>query len=186
MAVTLPQVVVSRDGQRAVVLDKWLDGPFFEPAPDGSSFEAVVRLKPRGKAFATQFKVSSTLRVMWNIEGQTQKWDEAFETARQDLALIAIAQYLDENAVPEAPTDDHYALQPLLSSYLSDIYTQDPPTDQELREYVEAKLYWAWKFRLQPARFEMWEARRLRVSIDELEHAAFTGIGSWWARDSGG
>ncbi len=186
MAVTLPQIVVSRDGQRAISLEQWLVGPFFEPSPDGSRFEVAVRLESRGQKFAAQFKVSDSLRVMWSLEGQTRKWDEDFALARQDLALIAAGEYLDDNPVPASPEADHYAFQLPITSYLFDIFTQDQPTDQELREYVEGKIYWAWRFRVQPSRLEPWEARRLGASVEELDQAAFTGIGSRWERDAVG
>ena len=147
---------------------------------DGFHFDGVVRLRPWEDPCFARFTVSDTFRVMWNAEGQTLRWEDDFDSALQDLALIALGQFLDDSEIPEAPAGSEYTLNVPISSYLFDMFTQEPPTDPELAAYVQGKVFWAWKYKAEPAVFESWEARRLRVEVDDFHQAAFPKVGSLW------
>jgi hypothetical protein len=104
MTVNLPQVIVSRDGQRAVRLESFGSDLGSPSTLDGFPIDSIVTLRPRGDRFFLRFKVSDTFRVMWSAKGQRLRWDEDFDTALPSLALIALGQYLDVNAVSREPT----------------------------------------------------------------------------------
>src|SRR5437879_13243510 len=110
MTVTLPQIVVSRDGERAVSLESFGTDLVRPSNFDGFPLDSVARLRSRGERFFIQFRVSNTFQVMWNAQGQRLKWNEPFSAALPDLALIAVGRFLDDNAVPADPADGELAL----------------------------------------------------------------------------
>ena len=186
MTVALPQVVISRDGRRAVRLESFGVDLRASSTMDGFPIDSTVQLRPRGDRFFLRFKVSDTFNVAWNIKGQTLKWEEDFDTALPALALIALGRFLDENEVPADPVGDEYALTVPVSSELFNIFRQRPPTDRELRDYVRGKIFWTWKFDLQPTRLEAWESRRLRATAADFDQAAFPDLGVLWEKGAQG
>ena len=186
MNVTLPQVVISRDGQRAVRLDSFGVDLRASSTMDGFPIDSTVQLRPRGDRFFLRFKVSDTLKVAWNGKGQRLKWDEDFDTALPALALIALGRFLDENEVPADPDGDEYALTVPVSSSLFEIFKQPAPTDGQLRDYVKGKIFWTWEFDVQPKHFETWEAHRLYATTADFDRAAFPDVGVLWEKDARG
>jgi hypothetical protein len=186
MTVTLPQVVISRDGQRAVRLESFGVDLRASSTMDGFPIDSTVQLRPRGDRFFLRFKVSRTLNMVWNHKGQRLKWDEDFDTALPALALIALGRFLDENEVPANPVGDDYALTVPVTSGLFDIFKQPAPTDGQLRDYVQGKIFWTWKFDAQPTRFEPWEAQRLYTTAADFDKAAFPDVGILWEKDARG
>src|SRR5467141_2799370 len=131
MTFKLPQVVVSRDGQRALLLES-IGTDLVSPSGfDGFVVSSTVRLRPRGDRFFANVRVSDTFRAMWNAKGQTLRWDADFDTALPDLTLIALGRFLDRNEIPNDPVDDEYALTVTVSSDLFDIFKQPPASDQD-------------------------------------------------------
>lgn len=182
----LPQIVVSRDGRRSILLES-VGTDLARPSTfDGFPVDSIVRLRPRGVRHFINVKVSDTFRRMWDAPRQTLRWNEDFSAAVPELALIAPAEFLDSNEVPDDPIGDEYALTVSVSSYLFDIFKQDPPSEGLLRQYVEGKIYWTWKFKAEPAVFAAWEARRLNTDLDDFHQAAFVDNGSLWEVDAAG
>lgn len=119
---------------------------------------------------------------MWDIDGQTLKWDADFATALPELGLIATAQFLDSNDVPAQPSGDEYAARIVISTDLFEIFRQAPASDAELEAYASGKILWAWRFKNEPTRFEVWEARRLGMSLSDLHQAAFARVNTLWTK----
>lgn len=186
MSVRLPQLVVSRDGRRAVLLENFGADLRASTTFDGFPLDSTVKLRPRGDRFFLQFKVSDSFRVAWDVKGQTLKWDENFNTALPALALIALGQFLDDNELPADPPEGEYAMSVPVFSDLFDIFKQRPPTDQQVRGYVRGKILWAWQFGVDPVRFEAWEAHRLHMTIADLDRAAFPDVGVLWEKKGTG
>ena len=153
---------------------------------DGFGFDTIVQLRPRGEQFAIDLRASGSFRAMWDAKGQRQKWAADFKTALPDLSLIAIGRHLDDYPVPEDPEEGSFAMRVTVASDLFDIFTQRPATEQDLRDYVRGKIGWGWRFQAEPTRFDLWDARRLRVDKADLDHAAFPGIGTLWRADQDG
>lgn len=152
---------------------------------DGFALDTIVQLTPRGEPYPVDFRVSDTFRVMWDVRGQRLKWDADFTAALPDLARIALGRFLDDYDVPVGPQANGFAMRVTVASDLFDIFTQRPATDEELRAYVRAKIHWGWKFQCEPTRFEAWDAHRLKVSVADIEHAAFPFNGELWTEESG-
>lgn len=186
MPVRLPQLVASRDGRRAVLLESLGTDLRASSRFDGFPLDSTVKLRPRGDPFFLRFKVSDSFRVAWDVKGQTLKWDENFSAALPALALIALGQFLDDNELPADPQDGEFAMVVPVFSDLFDIFKQRPPTDQQVREYVRGKISWAWRFGVEPTRFDTWETHRLHVAIADLDRAAFPDIGVLWEKKEGG
>lgn len=185
MTVVFPQIVVSRDGRKAISVVE-LGSHLRTPSDfDGFDVGTIVHLSPRAERCAIDFRVSGSFRAMWDIDGQTLKWDADFATALPELGLIATAQFLDSHDVPAQPSGDEYAARILVSTGLFDIFRQAPASDAELAEYVRGKILWSWRFKNEATRFETWEARRLGVTLADLHQAAFAQVNTLWTKDGG-
>ena len=186
MPTRLPQVVTSRDGRRAIRVETIERDPFGRGRFDGFYLDGAVFLSPGSDPSPVQFKVSGSFRSMWDAKGQTLRWNEPFDSAVTDLALIALGQFLDDNDVPGEPVDGDYAATVNVLSDLFEIFKQPRATEGELATYAQGKIYWAWKFGNEPSSFETWEGYRFRVSVTDLDRAAFANVGVLWQKDKAG
>ena len=173
-------MALSRDGGRAIVVQRLEDERYTASHCDGFHLDAVVRLRPREEPCHAQFFVSGTFRAMWNAPGQTLRWDQDFDAALHDLSMIALGEFLDSNEVPPLPTGAEYTLKVPITSELFSVFKPQKVDDAELGQFVEGKIYWSWKYNLGPAVFRPWEARRLGVEVEDLQQAAFPNTGSLW------
>ena len=180
---SFPQLAVSRDTQRSILVERFEDERYPRAHADGFHFNAVVRLRPRGDLCRVQFFVSGTLAALWNAPAQTLRWNDDFDTALPDLSMMALADLLDTGDTPADPTPGEYALRIPVTSELFALLKPQDRDDAELEEFVEAKIYWSWKFKLGPAVFWEWEARRFGVEVEDLHQAAFRKTGSLWECD---
>lgn len=174
------QVVVARDGRRALLFEEMDLERYPAPNPDGFNLIATVRLRPREKHCCAQIFVSGTFRALWNAPGQQLRWQQDFDGALPDLARIAMAEFLDTNELPRYPADDEYGLKVAVTSDLFGLFKRASTPDAELESYVEARIYWAWRYKIHPTAFQEWEARRLSVDVADLHQAAFRRTGSLW------
>lgn len=180
------EAVVSLDGQRAIAFLELEATRYRASNRDGFHVDGTVRLRPGEQPFLAQWFISGTLASFWDYPNQTYRWGENFQDALPDLARVALALHLDENPVPPVPGPNEYALRLEIQSPLIEYLRQTTSGEAALRRYGEAKIYWSWRFGLEPTRFLSWEGRRLGASLDELERAVFADEGSLWDRDGAG
>ena len=181
----LPDVVVSRDGRRAVLVERFEDEPYPAQNRDGVHIDAVVQLRPREEPCFAQFFITGTFRAMWNAPGQTLRWDSAFDDALHEILMMALGAFLDENEVPPPPTGSEYTLRVPVTSELFSVFKTSPAHDDLLSAYTEGRVYWSWKYKLGHASFYRWEAQRLGVGVDDLHHAAYPKVNSLWEPGEG-
>jgi hypothetical protein len=176
----IPDVVVSRDGRRAVALDE-LDSEWFRAGSRASLYVVgTVRLEPRAEPHLAKIEAAHLFRTMWDQPKQTIRWPEAFSQAFPELALIALGEFLDRCDVPLAPEEERYVLTAHVNGDLFDVLKRGVSTDAELLQYAKAKIYWAWRFKFDSAPFNRSDAVRFGVSPEDLSHAAFRHTGILW------
>lgn len=180
-----PQLVVSRDGTRALVVESIDEERYPAQNRDGTNFDGAGRLTPEGHSVHFQFFVSGTLSRFWDHPNQTDNWGTPFTEARLMLAMIALGERLDADEVATPPRDQYAARVELTSHLLERLKGMDgsPP---DLASYAASKIYWGWRFGTEPTRFEDWEARRLGVTERELRQAAFVHLDDLWTSPSPG
>lgn len=177
---SLAQVVVSRDGRRAILVEEFDPVRYKPENRDGFNLIATVRLRPRERSCYAQIYVSGTFQALWNAPSQELRWEQNIDGALPDLVRIATAEFLDGNEVPPPPAEDSYGLRVAVTSEIFEIFKRASTPDVELQAYAEAKIYWSWRYKVQPTVFQPWEARRLAVEVTDLHQAAFRRIGSLW------
>lgn len=178
----LPNVAVSLDGRRAIAVSRLDLERHAIQNRDGFYITPVVQLRPRAEASFAKVEVSNPLRAFWDNPGQTLGWDLSFAEALPHLAFVAMGQFLDAHEVPPQPEPSYYGITAVLSSDVFSLFQREAASDAEVERFVEAKIYWSWKFKLSEARFEESDAVRLGVEISDLDHAAFPHIGTLWRK----
>ena len=173
----LPDVVVSRDGRRALLVRQIVDDRYQAQNLDGFYVNALVQLRPKEKDCFAQFFITGFFPSSWNATRHVTGWESKFDDALPEILMMSLGTFLDDNEVPPLPRGSEYALR---ISVDSDIYSvfQLPPSDAgTVSTYTEARVYWSWKFKLQQAQFHRWEAQRLGVDINDLSDACYPKIG---------
>lgn len=183
----LPEVVVSRDGQRGLLVATFEGEWRPVSGRDASAQDIQVRVAPRLPLTEIKLIVSGQLPVFWNVPEQTQRWSESFEAAFPEIAAMALGEYLDNTAQPEQPGFDHYAAVVWLTTDLFDLFARPPEQDDaRLLRYIGGKLYWAYRLGADVVRFGRHDALRFGVGVDDLHRAAWQSLGVLWERDQDG
>jgi hypothetical protein len=189
MAVTLelPQVAVSRDGERGIAVDGWwgefqrLSGRF------AAQTVLEVRLRPRAPTAHIAVRVSDDFHTFWDQPRQALRWEDPFSDAWMDLAVAAIGEYLDENPIPAQPQGDNFAAEVWLMSELFELFKRAPEQeDARLLKYVGGKLLQVHRFGIGSATFGRADSVRFGVAPQDFDTVAFQGEGQFWERSSDG
>jgi hypothetical protein len=187
VTINLPEVAVSRDGQRGVLVMSF-DGRWRGVSNrDASAQDAQVRIAPRRPLTEIQLIVSGQLPTFWNIPQQTQRWPESFNAAFPEIAVAAIGEHLDNAPQPEQPASDHYAAVVWVTSDLFDLFKREPEHDDaKLLRYIAGKIYWGYRLGTNAIQFGRHDALRFGVSVEDLHHVAWHSNGVLWERDKTG
>jgi hypothetical protein len=179
----LPEVAVSRDGQRGVLVTSF-DGEWRGVSNrDASAQDAQVRVSPRLPLSTIMLVVTGQLRTFWDMPRQTQRWPESFSTAFPELAAAAIGEYLDDAPQPEQPGPDHYAAVVSITTDLFDLFRREPEQDDaKLLRYIGGKLYWGYRLGADTIQFGRHDALRFGVAVDDLHRVAWQSNGLLWDR----
>ena len=182
-----PEVAISRDGQRAVLVTGF-DGQWRGVANrDASAQDAQVRIAPRQPPSEIQLVVTGQLSTFWNIPNQTQRWPEAFNTAFPEIAIAAIGEYLDNAPQPQPPRADHYAAVVPVTSDFFDLFKTIPEQDDaKLLRFIGGKVYWGYRLGADVIHLGRHDALRFGVSVDDLHRVAWQSNGVLWERNTTG
>jgi hypothetical protein len=179
----LPEVAVSRDGQRGILVTAF-DGEWRGVSGrQASAQDAQVRVAPRLPLVELQVIVTGQLSRFWDTPGQTQRWPETFSEAFPELAVAAIGEYLDDSPQPEQPDSDRYAAVVWVTNDFFSLFTRRPEQDDApLLRYIGGKFYWAHRLGSDFARLGRHDALRFGLDVDDLHRVAWQGNGVLWKR----
>ena len=172
----LPDVVVSRDGRRAVLVREFAAEPYSAQNRDGVYVDAIVQLRPREELCFAQFFITGMVPAMWNAPGQALRWDSEFDEALHEILMMALGMFLYGNEVPPFPSGSEYTLRVPVTNDLFSAFETSPSGDDSLSTYVERRVYWSWKYKLKQSSFYRWEAQRLGVRVNDLHDASYRKV----------
>lgn len=173
----IPDVVVSRDGRRAVLVQQIGDDCYRAQNRDGFYVDVVVQLRPREAHSFAQFFISGLFPYYWNSSRHLKGWEQSFDEALPEILMMALGMFLDDNEVPPLPRGSEYALQIPVNSHLSAVFQVPRSDDNALSTYTDARVYWTWKYKLGQSTFSRWEARRLGIDIEDLNDVCYPKVG---------
>ncbi len=173
-------VIVSRDGRSALRVVYYEDHHRLLASEnrDGVAMYFTVLLVPK--------EDESRLRVVFSgyFWGHFEpSWNDLHDVERADaimqIALTGIGDYLDVQGMPpHTPSGVSPASVEMYDGALDK--DRKPATDQEVFDYVAAKIYWGWKFGLDKTRFTLADRLRLNVPSGDIERVAIRGNGLYW------
>lgn len=183
----LPDVAVSKDGQRALLVLA-LDPEIYDvPNKAAIARIAEVRLRPRSRPTAVRLSISHAFRTYWSNEGQQYRWrDLSFDEALPALSVLAIGQHLDIAPIPQQP-QGRIAADVWVVSDLMELWGQDPEEDDaRILRYMAGKFFWGFKLGLEEVRLQRHDALRFGVEVADLHILARQSEGVLWRRTSNG
>ncbi len=173
-------VIISRDGRSAlrVMFYENHDRLLARESRDAVAMYFTVQLVPK--------EDESRLRVVFSgyFWGRFEpSWIDLDDIERADaimqIALTGIGNHLDVQGMPpHTPSGVSPASVEMHDAALDK--DQKPATDQEVFNYVAAKIYWGWKFGLDKTRFALADRLRLNVPSGDIERVAIRGNGLYW------
>jgi hypothetical protein len=175
-----PSVVVSRDGNHAVLIE--FEQTAAVPNRDAVGFDFSVQHNGSQVPFTVSVIFSgSTFRHgnPFSVFGVNEGADRLDMFCY--LAEVRIGDYLDEVGEPVPPTGGAYAVELECYSDRFETWENRPAeSDAEVEEYVANRLYWAWKFDRSRVAFRAPDLIRLRVSPATLHRVIELGDASLW------
>ncbi len=182
--ITLPEVAISRDGQRAVLVNSFDASWRRVSGRDASARDARVRVAPRHPPVEIQLVVTGQLPTFWNVPNQTLRWPEDFNESFPEVAVTAIGEFLDNAPQPRQPDSDHYAAVVRITTDFFDLFNRPPEqNDARLLRYIGGKLYWAYRLGADSISLGRHDAIRFGITPEELNRVAWQSIGVFWQRD---
>lgn len=184
---TLPEVAVSRDGQRGILITQFEQERYKVSSRDAYATDLQVRVRPRLPLVGLQLVVTGQLQTFWDIPTQTLRWPEPFADAFPELALAGVGEFLDNAPQPQQPDVNHYAAVVWLNTDLFSLFTRQPEEDDaRLLQYIGGKFYWAHRLGSKFASLSRSDALRFGVSLEDLHQVAWQSNGVLWERVSDG
>jgi len=107
------------------------------------------------------------------------------EELKQEIAMEAIGQHLDEHGMPEFTPSGTSAARIRGSDVAQGYFERNragPPEDEVLLAYIARKVYWGWAHGAIETTVRTADARRLRTTVDDLVRVAIAGDGVYWQR----
>src|ERR1700737_3242565 len=142
----LPEVAVSRDGQRGLLVNRFEQEKHKVSGRDAVATDVQVRVGPRLPFVELQVVVTGQLSTFWDIPTQTQRWPERFDEVFPEIAVAAIGEYHDNAPQPAQPESENYAAVVWLTTDFFSLFTRPPEeNDSRLLQYVGGKFFWAYR-----------------------------------------
>lgn len=179
----LPDVAVSKDGQRALLVLALDPQTYDVPNKAAIARMAKVRLRPRSRPTSIRLPISHAFRVYWSNEGQQYRWhDLSFDEALPALSVLAIGQHLDTAPIPQQP-QGRVVADVWVVSDLMELWGRDPEEDDaRILRYVAGKFFWGFKLGLEEVRLQRHDALRFGVEVEDLHILARQSEGVLWKR----
>src|ERR1700687_447312 len=185
--IVFPEVALSRDGQRAILVLSIAKGRRGVTGPPATAAEPVLRLAPRRPNAEIQLIFGDQMPMHWDNPRQQFRWPESFTDSFPELAVMAIGEYLDDATTPAQPDSDRYAAVIPVDDHIWSVFRRPPEEDDApLLRYVGSKLYWAHKLGADSAALGRHDALRFGLRAEDLDHLTLEGTGVLWERLSNG
>ncbi len=139
----------------------------------------TVRLLPKQQTSRLRVVVSDYFWTQFRPDWYDFVSDVPREEAIREIAIASIGSHLDGHGMPAhtpsgtTPFSIELDDQALLANRVA-------ATDQEVFNYVAAKLYWAWKFGLSETRFTLADRIRLYAPKGDIRRVAIRGEELYW------
>lgn len=183
----LPEVALSRDGQRAILVLAIEKGRRGVTGRAATAVDATVRLAPRRSEVELQLVFGDQTPMFWDNPRQKLRWPESFADSFPELAVAAIGEHLDNSPQPDQPDSNHYAAVVWVNDNVWSLFRRPPEEDDApLLRYIGAKFYWAHKLGADSASLGRHDALRFGLTADDLHRLALEGSGVLWDRLSNG
>jgi hypothetical protein len=183
----VPEVAVSRDGQRGILVNRISDDRRKVSGRDATATDLQVRVGQRLPFVQLQVVISGQFPDFWNIPSQTHRWKESFWEAFPDIVMASVGEYLDDAPQPVQPDNDHYAGVVHLSTDFFALFDRKPEQDDaRLLQYLGGKLFWGYRLGAEVTVLGRSDAIRFGVSVDDFDRVAWQATGMLWEKVSDG
>lgn len=176
-------VIISRDGTKALCI---LEFEGIHGVPNrsvrGVYFSVLLAPECEPSRVCVWFSDTALALGSWDHYGypRVPDEDERFVLFSQ----AAIGEYLDTNGLPpESPNGEVPAVVECFSYQFKDWEERGRTGDEEIVNYIKAKLYWSWKFDLEKTAFVRSDLLRLNIRMQTLKRVAQLGIGVLWIQE---
>lgn len=176
--------IPARDGSSGVLAFEF-DGTFPIPNRDAIGAGVRVRIVDCAKP-ARAVVVFSDAYTHEFVAGKLEMPALAKQDFELECALARIGDVLDERGWGMWPGDDAGRVE--ISCYSGDFeawFNRTPAREEEVVEYLSAKVYWAWRYDQPSAVVSAADLIRLRLSWNSIDRMAQLGDGLRWRRDPG-
>jgi hypothetical protein len=172
-------IIVSTDGTLAVKLTEF-EGIYPIPGRDASGAYFGVQVKPAARP--------TRLAVLFSGLSQGADWTwyglPVIHEADRRLvyfAEAAIGEELDRNGLPAATPSgvDAFKIE-CFSNTLQEWRNRDRAADEQIYNYIAAKLFWTWRFEDRRAVFRHPDFLRVRATVEVFERVSLLGEGADW------
>ncbi len=178
--IQLEEVVISRDGELAVVA-KYIEG--VENVSNRDAVGSYVHLELAGKKVARVGVLMSgtVLSIEPRYLGLPADISDAdFLVA---VTLAAVGEHLDRQGLPPETPPLTPATHIECFTYQFDEWkNRNPEPDSQILQYLRRKAYWSWRLGLRSARITLSDALRLGCSVSTLWDLSILQEGLEWQR----
>jgi hypothetical protein len=172
-------LIISRDGAMGILLTDY-EGTYGLPNRDAIGLFFRARLTPRSDETRLVVRFSGwTSGVRLSAFDLPDVPDD--DHRRSYFAEAAIGDYLDEVGLPPfTPSGTEPTAIDCYSERTASWDTRPRAGDEAIERYLEAKVFWSWKYELGAARFSHSDALRLKAPIASMQRIAQLGEGERW------
>lgn len=177
-------VIASRDGSHAMLV---VDCSGIQMIPNKVAKGPVFTVRLDDDTSPISLVVPFSFSTDPYVELRAPRYDLTMEEATLAFAFAVIGDHLDANGRPEP--DDPNSDVPMIwcRTYEFDSWEgRKDATDQEVFQYIEAKLRRAWQYDRTAAVFGAPDQIRLNVSLAKLRRIAQLGVESHWNEEDVG
>lgn len=180
MTAQLPKtVLVSRSGNTGIEIVEY-EGADGIPNRLAVGEYFTYKAEPKGENYRVCVIFSRTVGGMdRKLYGSVAPVDEKAE--RVQMALAAIGDHLDaEGSLPRTPSGEPAFQVECFSYKLMEWRDRKPANDDEIEAYIEARLFWSWKYGHADAYFTQHDLIRLAVPLEDVSRVSQLGEGTRW------
>jgi hypothetical protein len=174
-------VITSRSGALAVRLVNY-DGLYPLPGRDAHGLYFDVQLQPASDPSRLAVLFSGlSIGSEWSWYGLPEITDK--ERRLIPFAEAAVGEQLDSNGLPDFTPSGVDAFKIECFSYTFQEWKKRARgTDEEILQYIEARVYWSWRFAEEVTVFRRPDFLRFHADLLSFERLAMLGDGVEWNR----
>lgn len=182
MPISLPDVVVSRNGRYSMLVTEVDQRASHVPNMAAVGVSTIVKLTPGGEPCWARIRFGrfeAATDSAPNRVGPRLELDKGVD----QLVLFSLGEHLDEHGSPGSCIDQGFTIDvPDAMDSVIKASRREPASHSEVYRYVAAKLYWASLFDVSPVEFTYADSRRLGVKLETIIRVADAGHGELWNR----